>query len=79
MTVPLARAPRAMAFSPSGWARPWNAIGATRTGKLTSVPSTVVSVVTSDTSTSVRGRSTQRRKAATFSRSVHSSFAPPAK
>ena len=79
MTVPAAAAPRAMALSPSGWAKPWNATGATSTGRLTSVPRTVVAVVTSETSTSIRGRSTQRRKAARFSPSVHSSFAPPAK
>ena len=79
MIVPAAAAPRAMAFSPSGWARPWNATGATSTGKATSVPSTVVAVVLVETSTSMRGRRTQRPNAATFSRSVHSSFAPPAK
>ncbi len=57
----------------------WKAVGATTTGSEMSVPSTVVAVVTLDTSTSTRGLSTQREKAARFSRSVHSSFAPPAK
>jgi hypothetical protein len=38
-----------------------------------------VDVVTLETSTSTRGRSTQRLNASRFSNSVHSSFAPPAK
>jgi hypothetical protein len=41
------------------------------------VPSTVVVVVTVETSTNIRGRRTQRSNAARFSLSVHSSFAPP--
>jgi hypothetical protein len=45
----------------------------------TSAPKTVVAVLTRPTSTSMRGRSTQRLNAATFSPSVHSSPAPPAK
>jgi hypothetical protein len=43
------------------------------------VLATVVAVDGSATSTSTRGRSCQRRNASTLSRSVHSSFAPPAK
>jgi hypothetical protein len=43
------------------------------------VPSTVVAADTLLTSTSMRGRSFRRVKAATFSRSVCSSHAPPAK
>ncbi len=79
MIVPAAAAARAMPTSPSGWARRWNATGATSSGIDTVVPSTVVAVVGSETSTSTRGRSRQRPKASTFSRSVRSSPAPPAK
>ena len=79
MIVPAAAAARAMPTSPSGCASRWNATGATSTGIDTVVPSTVVAVDGSATSTSTRGRSCQRRKASTFSRSVHSSSAPPAK
>ena len=79
MTVPAAAAPRAIASSPSGCAIRWKAVGATSSGIETSVPSTLVAVVTSETSTSIRGRSTQRSNAARFSRIVHSSLAPPAK
>ena len=61
MTVPAAAAARAIAGSPSGWAIRWNATGATSSGIDTSVPSTVVAVVASLTSTSARGRSCQRR------------------
>ena len=57
----------------------WKAVGATRSGIEACAPSTVVAVVTSDTSTSIRGRSTQRSNAARFSRIDHSSSAPPAK
>ena len=57
----------------------WKASGATSTGIDTSWPSTVVSVATEVTSTSIRGRSWRRSKASSFSRSVHSSPAPPAK
>ena len=43
MSVPAAAAPRAIATSPSSCAICWNAIGATRAGIETGVPSTVVS------------------------------------
>ena len=79
MIVPAAAAARAMPASPSGWAMRWNATGATSSGIETSVPSTDVAVVASLTSTSARGRSRQRPYASTFSRSVRSSPAPPAK
>ena len=49
-----------MPASPSGCASCWNAVGATSSGIETGVPSTVVAVVTSETSTSTRGRSLQR-------------------
>ena len=68
MIVPAAAAPRAVASSPSGCAARWNAVGATSTGSAISVPSAVVAVDVSATSTSIRGRSTQRRNAARFSR-----------
>ena len=78
MTVPAPAAARAIASSPSGWTVRWKAVGATNSGIELSVPSTVVAVVTRETSTSMRGRKIQRSNAARFSRSVHSSFAPPA-
>ena len=77
MTVPTPAAARAIASSPSGCTVRWNAVGATNSGIELSVPRTVVAVVTSETSTSIRGRRIQRSNAARFSRSVHSSFAPP--
>ena len=61
ITVPAAAAARAIPGSPSGWAIRWNATGATSSGIDTSLPSTVVTVVASLTSTSARGRSCQRR------------------
>ena len=79
ITVPAPAAARAIPASPSGCASRWKATGATRIGIATGSPSTVVLVVTSETSTSTRGRSRQRANAATFSRSVRSSPAPPAK
>ena len=77
MSVPAAPAPRAIAASPSSWAICWNAIGATSAGIETGVPSTVVCVATSVTSTSTRGRNLKREKASRFQRSVRSSPAPP--
>ena len=77
MTVPAAAAARAIASSPSGCTVRWKAVGATNRGIELFVPSTVVSVVTCETSTSIRGRRIQRSNAVRFSRSVHSSFAPP--
>jgi hypothetical protein len=77
ISVLAAAAPRAMATSPSSCAICWNAIGAMRTGMDTGVPSTVVSVVTAETSTSTRGRSRNGEKASRFQRSVRSSPAPP--
>ena len=79
MIVPAAATARAMAGSPSGSASRWNAVGATSTGKATSVPRTVVAAETSPTSTRTRGRNSQRAKASTFARNVRSSPAPPAK
>ena len=67
-----------MATSPSSCAIAWNAIGATSTGMETGVPSTVVSVVTADTSTSTRGRRRNLENASLFHCSVRSSPAPPA-
>ena len=68
MSVPAAAAPRAVASSPSSCAICWNAIGATRTGIDTGVPSTVVSVVTDETSTRTRGRSRKLENASRFQR-----------
>ena len=78
ITVPALAAARAVASSPSGSQSRWKAVGATSTGSATSLPSTVVAAVTLPTSTSTRGRSSQRSKAAAFPRSVCSSPAPPA-
>jgi hypothetical protein len=55
-----AEAPRAMASSPSACARRWNAVGATRIGVAIGSPSTVAEQSTAPTSTSTRGRTTQR-------------------
>jgi len=74
-----APAARAVATSPSGCASRWYATGATRIGIDTSCPRTVADVAMPDTSASTRGRSRSRWNAATFSRSVTSSPAPPAK
>ena len=60
MIVPAAAAARAIPHSPSGWAIFCSATGATITGIEISVPSTVVAVETSLTSTSTRGRSAWR-------------------
>ena len=60
MTVPAAAAARAIPGSPSGCASLWIAVGATSSGIETGVPSTVVAVETSATSTRTRGRSAQR-------------------
>jgi hypothetical protein len=79
MIVPAAAAARAVARSPSGWAIPWSATGAISTGIEISVPRTVVAVEQPRTSTSTRGRSFRRSNAATLSRRVTSSPAPPAK
>ena len=79
MIVPTAAAARAIATSPSGSTSRCNATGATRKGIETSVPRTVVDALTEPTSTSTRGRSRRRANAATLSRSVRSSAAPPAK
>ena len=38
MSAPAAAAPRAVAASPSAWARPWIAVGATATGELDGRP-----------------------------------------
>jgi len=78
IAVPTVRAARAIPTSPSGCATRWNATGATASGIDSSSPSTVVAVVQPATSTSTRGRSCQRPNAATLSRSVTSSPAPPA-
>ncbi len=78
-SVPAAAAARAVASSPSAASIPCIANGATSSGIETGVPSTVVAVVISDTSTSIRGRNRQRPYAAAFARSVTSSPAPPAK
>ena len=79
ITVPAASAARAIATSPSGWASFWKATGATSTGCFSSAPSSSIRVLTSDTSTSTRGHSSQSANASTLRRRVRSSPAPPAK
>ncbi len=54
ITVPAAPAARAVARSPSGVARRWNAVGATRIGIATGWPSTVVAISRRETSTITR-------------------------
>ena len=76
--TPAAAAPRTAASSPSGWARPCTAIGATATGNATGTPSMVVDGSTDETSTRTRGRNRRRRHAVSFSSSVISSQEPPA-
>ena len=78
MIVPAARAARAIPISPSGWPPRCSASGATSSGIEIACPSTVVAVLQLATSTRTRGRRYQRPKAATLSRSVVSSAAPPA-
>ena len=79
ITVPAAAAPRAVPDSPSAPASSWYAVGATSTGAATGVPSTVVPVPTDVTSRSTCGRRRSRPQAATLSRTVDSSSAPPRK
>ena len=78
INVPAAAHARAVATSPSGFAIRCSAVGAASTGILTGCPSTIVERSTFDTSTSTRGTSATRSNAKRFSRSVHSSPAPPA-
>ena len=78
MIVPAAAAARAIPGSPSGCASLWIAVGATSSGIETGVPSTVVAVETSATSTRTRGRSFSARQASTFPARASSSPAPPA-
>src|SRR5262249_36870483 len=79
ITVPAAAVPRAVPPSPSALASSWYAVGATSTGAATGVPSTVVMVSTTVTSRSTGGRTRSRSHAATLSRTVDSSSAPPRK
>ena len=67
------------ASSPVGFTMPWYASGASSTGIETSVPSTVVAVETFAHVDEHTRPQLPSPKAATFSRSVHSSPAPPAK
>ena len=76
--VPSEAAARAVASSPSRWARRWNAVGARAMGNASGVPSTAVSSETFETSFRTRGRSAHRANARRFSASVHSSPAAPA-
>ena len=79
MRAPAFAAARAVATSPSGSISRCIAKGATPSGEETGVPSRVVAVLTSATSTSMRGRKRQREYEARFARSVTSSPAPPSK
>ena len=75
---PASRVPIAVATSPSACARPCSADGATSTGAATSVPSTVVRVVTAETSRSSRGRRCSASHARSCSASVRSAPEPAA-
>ena len=77
ISAPTSAAPRLVATSPSGWASPWIAVGATATGELTGAPSRVVAVETSEIPASTRGWSCQWLQAATFPSSRRSSSEPP--
>jgi hypothetical protein len=79
MIVPAAATARAVASSPSGWARRWNAVGATNTGIDAREPSSVTPSSRSPPPRSTRGTSRSAPNAVSFSRSVISSSAPPAK
>ena len=69
-TVPAVAAARAVASSPASVKKRCIAVGATRIGVATGVPSTVVDRSTVETSRSTWGRSVHRRQASTFSRRV---------
>ncbi len=75
--MPAARAARAIADLAVGVSDTLEGDGRDASGIESLCPSTVVSVVQPATSTSTRGRSCQRWNAATLSRSVSSSPAPP--
>ena len=77
MRAPSEAAPRAVAVSPSGWARPWIAVGAITTGEVTVVPKSVALRSTSETPARTRGWSCQCAQASTFPARRRSSSAPP--
>ena len=77
MMVSVAAAARPVATSPSGCARRWTAIGATISGWGRFLSRSVTDVSRSSTPTSMRGRIASRLHAATLSRIVISSPAPP--
>ena len=69
-------APRAVAHSASGWALPWPPVGAIITGKLMSVPCTVVAILRSVVSRRNRGRRVRDSKAERLRAVVISSIEP---
>ena len=79
IAVPAAAAPRAVARSPSAWARPWKAHGPTMIGMVSGAPRTSAAMETADTSRITRGIRRIRFQAAGLSARVVSSSAPPAK
>ena len=65
--LPARAAPAAIASSPSGWTAFWSPTGPTMTGAETVAPSSVVSVLTVETSTRTLGRRRRRPNAASLS------------
>ena len=78
-TAPTDAAPRAVASSPSSQKKRCIAVGATRIGDGTSIPSTVVRVCESDTSRNTWGRRRRRTQASTFAPRVTLSAKPRAR
>ena len=76
--LPVAPAARAVANSPSSWARRWKAVGASTTGCGRTSPSKRTEVSTSPTSTKTRDRRNSSPQASLLALSVTSSPAPPA-
>jgi hypothetical protein len=76
--LPAAAAPRAVSASPSSWARPCSAEGATTRGAVSGSPSSTVAVSTRDTFRSTRGRSRSSAQAVAACAAVTPSPAPVA-
>jgi hypothetical protein len=68
--MPREAAARAVASSPSGWARVWTPIGAMSTGAGMAVPSTVHERSRSTSPRIMRGTMRQRSNASRFARAV---------
>ncbi len=78
-TVPAAAVALAVASSPSGCARRWNAVGATTTGIDARAPGRATARSRTGVPRRIRGSSASRPNARSFSPSTTSSAAPPAK